>query len=290
MVAQTATMSHPTSSQTTERSGLFRKLVLLFLLVAAFAFGLLILFREQPGYPGWFQNWFAVVSLAVVAGFGSRWVLSRRSGFVRILAATAAYISGLFLLGLISKWKYGIGPIEFWLERIDVDGLTQVGVGLCIFLLVFLAWRKRAPNKTRTAATPPSAAPPNPAVEARPATPARTPRARPAIKPERKSILDLLKPAQKPVKINRKGGASVRKAVRTMTEADLPVRPRKRSIWRGRPKVQIALVEEHRCPYCLENVSRTDPRGVVECEVCHTLHHKDCWEITGVCQVPHYNS
>jgi hypothetical protein len=29
---------------------------------------------------------------------------------------------------------------------------------------------------------------------------------------------------------------------------------------------------------------------VVECDVCHALHHKDCWDITGFCQVPHLNS
>jgi len=55
-------------------------------------------------------------------------------------------------------------------------------------------------------------------------------------------------------------------------------------------RVQLALVEEHRCPYCLETVTRTDPRGVKECTVCHTLHHKDCWDITGTCQVPHLNN
>ena len=55
-------------------------------------------------------------------------------------------------------------------------------------------------------------------------------------------------------------------------------------------RVQLALVEEHRCPYCLDTVTRTDPRRVVECTVCHTLHHKDCWDITGTCQVPHLNN
>jgi ribosomal protein L37AE/L43A len=58
---------------------------------------------------------------------------------------------------------------------------------------------------------------------------------------------------------------------------------------RSSKKIVIAPVEEHRCPYCLEPVKRNDPRGVVECDVCHTLHHADCWAITGTCQVPHYN-
>lgn len=45
--------------------------------------------------------------------------------------------------------------------------------------------------------------------------------------------------------------------------------------------------EEHRCPYCLCSVSSRDPGGVVICPVCHTYHHKSCWDVTGACQVPH---
>jgi hypothetical protein len=60
---------------------------------------------------------------------------------------------------------------------------------------------------------------------------------------------------------------------------------------RSRSKsIQFAVAEDHRCPYCLDTVTRNDPRGVKECEVCHTLHHADCWAITGVCQVPHLNT
>ena len=70
-----------------------------------------------------------------------------------------------------------------------------------------------------------------------------------------------------------------------------PDRPKPRlASSRHRPAVQLAVHEEHRCPYCLEPVKRNDARGVVECQVCHTLHHKDCWDITGNCQVPHLNT
>jgi hypothetical protein len=68
------------------------------------------------------------------------------------------------------------------------------------------------------------------------------------------------------------------------------IRPKKKRAARRKPKIQFALVEEHRCPYCLDAVARNDPRGVKECDVCHTLHHADCWSITGVCQVPHLNT
>lgn len=58
------------------------------------------------------------------------------------------------------------------------------------------------------------------------------------------------------------------------------------------PKERHSLIrlvgrEEHRCPYCLCTVSPRDPAGVVICPVCHTYHHKSCWDVTGACQVPH---
>jgi uncharacterized Zn-finger protein len=55
-----------------------------------------------------------------------------------------------------------------------------------------------------------------------------------------------------------------------------------------KPQLQLSDEEEHRCPYCLELIDVDDPRGTVECKICHTLHHADCWAITGSCQVPHF--
>lgn len=286
MLAQTATMSQTNSSRTATRSFFFPKLLLLFLLVTASAFGLTQLFRAKPDYPLWLQNWFAVTTLAVVAGFGSRWVLNRRSGFIRFIVAMATYLCGLFLLGFLSEWKYGIGPFKFWPKQVDVDGLAQVAAGLVIFLLVFLAWRKRSPSIAQAVAAAQSISTPAPKVER---TPARKPSPAPAKSANRKSILGFLRPAQVSVKKTRTGRASSKNKVKP-GRAPTPVSQKKSRSWRGRPKVQLAIVEEHRCPFCLEAVSRIDPRGVVECDVCHTLHHKDCWEITGVCQVPHYNS
>lgn len=51
--------------------------------------------------------------------------------------------------------------------------------------------------------------------------------------------------------------------------------------------VNLTSVIEHRCPYCLEEVVVNDPRGVRICPDCGTRHHRDCWNVTGSCQVPH---
>lgn len=58
------------------------------------------------------------------------------------------------------------------------------------------------------------------------------------------------------------------------------------------PDAEIRLVgsEEHKCPYCLQPVAARDARGVVICPICKTRHHKECWDITGMCQVPHYHN
>jgi len=53
--------------------------------------------------------------------------------------------------------------------------------------------------------------------------------------------------------------------------------------------VKLVGEEEHVCPYCLEEVHKNDPAGVVVCKECGTWHHQDCWNLTGSCGVAHRN-
>ncbi len=64
---------------------------------------------------------------------------------------------------------------------------------------------------------------------------------------------------------------------------------RKKSFYSQRSSIKLVGAEEHRCPYCLEIVDAKEDE-VIECPVCHTIHHKSCWEITGTCQVPHIHT
>lgn len=53
--------------------------------------------------------------------------------------------------------------------------------------------------------------------------------------------------------------------------------------------VKLMGDEDHVCPYCLEEVTKDDLRGVAICKECGTWHHQDCWDVTGACGVAHRN-
>src|SRR5690606_17624502 len=77
-------------------------------------------------------------------------------------------------------------------------------------------------------------------------------------------------------------GSRTAAAARPARQRVAPAAPRRTR--RRRAAVHLARTETHVCPYCLEEVTKNDPRGVQVCKVCKTWHHRDCWDITGVCQ------
>ncbi|NMB60471.1 MAG: hypothetical protein GYA12_14960 [Chloroflexi bacterium] len=75
---------------------------------------------------------------------------------------------------------------------------------------------------------------------------------------------------------------------RTVPPAALPVKlPRKHGGRKMPHSVRLTGKEEMRCPYCLQEITGRDKKSMVVCPICHTAHHKECWDITGSCQVPH---
>lgn len=66
------------------------------------------------------------------------------------------------------------------------------------------------------------------------------------------------------------------------------LRESKITINRTLTTVKLVGEEKHICPYCLEEVTRSDYRGLKKCPICKTWHHADCWAEVGECQVPHY--
>jgi hypothetical protein len=328
MAMRAATMSSmsPVTTPTTvrESDGLSRKLFLLALLTSAAVLWIVVWFEQETIFPLLLSTFFADASLGVVTGFGSRFFLRNRDWFVRYLAAIVMVVIGMFMIGFFTNWVLGMGPI--WLEdkfaeqvhKISLTGdlwkqitslrigsrvlfdfsemnwadLAHLATSLSITVLSLQAWRRPAtspamPEPLEIAPLPAPVAPAARSRRGRKSSSTANGRARVKRSNHSSSHLTPSVPSTPPQPRVRSNNGS-RPSVKKMKEPTL--RPKKKRLSRRKPKIQFALVEEHRCPYCLDTVSRNDPRGVKECDVCHTLHHADCWSITGVCQVPHLNT
>jgi hypothetical protein len=290
MALRTSTMNMPYSDQPLsmqqERYNLPRKLVILLLLVTASSLWLYILFQEKRiGYGRTVQEIAAGIVIATVAGLGAQLLLSQRDGLFRFVSAMTADVAGIYLLGFISDGKYGISQLG-WLPRsIDYDGLNLIGIGFLVILLLSLIFRRA---KVIVIPEP---------IEVASSLGASDNSSFVQVEHPNSNSISISDPARSRVSWSRilttplvNVRSNGHRAGRIKPMKAVPVIAPKRRRRSKKALVQLALVEEHRCPYCLETVSRADPHGVVECTICHTLHHKDCWDITGTCQVPHLNN
>lgn len=284
---------------------MLRRLILLFLFTAGVVLWLTLLYQAKPDFPFLLMLIFLVSAVGLASGLGARLALSERHALIRFLAALAALAIGLYVLGYLTNWKMGLGPLEFWRDEIDYFEAAQLGGGAIAALMALSAWRRpvrfvEPSSRSRLASRPaarqasassshvPAARSPrtgllNPDTWARKPGPAA--RAKPPAQP---------KPAGRSRSI-RRPSPPLEKLIVSRPPARTPLRPkrtqsRRRGLFQRRREVQLSMYEEHKCPYCLEAVKRNDPRGVKECSVCHTLHHADCWAVTGMCQVPHINT
>lgn len=310
-----------------DSESLSRKLVLLVLLISATTLWIVVWFRQGTAFPLLLSTFFADASLGLIAGFGSRLILRNRDEFLRYLCAILVTLFGMVLIGSLTKWALGIGPFrleEKFAEQIRQITLTNdlgnqirslrmgsrvlldfskmdwadpvhLAISLLMTALSLQAWRRRSdattvaePVEVELVSLPVAPPPVTRSRRGRKSSSSSNGRARVRRTNHSSTSLTANPAAQPRVRSNNGSRPSVRSGAKLVKEPTL--RPKKKRLSRRKPKIQFALVEEHRCPYCLDAVTHNDPRGVKECEVCHTLHHADCWSITGVCQVPHLNT
>jgi hypothetical protein len=277
---------------------LTRNVILLVLVVLGLSLALVLLQKRGNPAPLLLFNILAVASIGLVLGMGTRTMFRRRPWPIKALVSASLCIVGLAFLGGLTNSQSGIGPLRA--DFVGVDWLAPVGITLQVptlpresetdladaaYILIAIdvswialrAWTgtrqgrgATRPKQGAVGATMAVTSVPEPIVHSAgvmvPARAAAHARSRPMVRPIRMA----------PVM----AGQSIRRGVDGS---------RRRNALRRRPAVQIAAYEEHRCPYCLQDIKRDDLRGSVECPICHTLHHKDCWDITGTCQVPHLN-
>ncbi|MCE9646026.1 MAG: hypothetical protein K8S20_08510 [Chloroflexi bacterium] len=285
MSTRAATMSS-SYSPATRRPAFLGRLVVTLLFAAAITGMMALFYVHQRNLSRFWMTVFAVLSMGLACGSISRMLFYRRSGFIRFLAVLLDLPAAMFLLGVLTNWHLGIGPLNSWARGIiPQDELIQLGGAFLVAFICLDAWWS-PPSRNKEVANAHWLRSREP-VPLPPPAPTRQPvqtRENPVERPRANSHLKFMK-AEKP---RSRSKTAVRES--TFPRSSQPVRPRRKGLFNRKPNLQISLYEEHRCPFCLEEVKRNDPRGVKKCEVCNTLHHADCWAITGMCQVPHLNT
>jgi hypothetical protein len=244
------------------RSDLPGNVALHFLLMGAGAYGMSLVAHRENVFSPLFLTIFSSVCMALLAALGARLLFRHRHWSIRLIAALFALVMGLVALSVLTAGQYGL-TLVWGFKTFDRLGLAQLTSGTAVLLLALEAWSQPRILLDED----PYPYTPEPA-SVSVATPA----------PRRGARLK----APRAVSRQAKKGSVGLKVI------DARRQPRKARLHGMQAQVQIeAAAEEHRCPFCLEVVQPGTPS--VECDICHAVHHKDCWDVTGTCQVPHLN-
>ena len=230
----------------------------------------------------------SAAGMGLTSGLISRFELPKRSALVRWLVAVFGLCCGMVPMGWLSRGILGFDLINQVGIKPDWDGLLRLALGAVTAWLAVRAWAKR-PNPQS------SLIPHNrPAGESSPRSSSLQSTTGNVVEaPSRLSQASANHSWLRTPSLGRSG--SRRRTVslgRPRLGSNHSKKPTLKSIRRrGHINTSIHLMDniEHRCPFCLELVERSDSRGSVECSICHTLHHADCWGVTGTCQVPHHS-
>ena len=250
-----------------------------------------------------------VIGGSAAAGLLARWILKRHGFILSWLSAWLSLAASLMVLHNFTGGKVGFSILQNRATAMNWNGLWQMSLGAVLILLPLSAWRKRInphllfpKNKEIAGSTPqqplnrPGNKQPKMIQEQRfKAEDNRSPASRVANhKTAARASAGVLtgrvasekqgnsKTTSLSINKLNKSGKPGNKSPERVISIPRPRRSKGRSV-----PIRLVGTEEHRCPYCLEVVDPRDPAGVKVCEVCHSYHHKSCWDVTGTCQVPH---
>ncbi|MFN2145120.1 MAG: hypothetical protein ACK2T7_07185 [Anaerolineales bacterium] len=305
------------------RRAAFLKVLLAALLTAASGMGMLYIYQLVPTTIGVGYAWLA--ALGVAAGLFSRIVLGRHTGALRFTAALFSVIAGLWAADWITRGFIGFEIFDLRHPTPDFTSLTELGIGWLAALLALRAWKKRPVKVVPPAPQPEPAPQPAPVPTTRPASTQVYPmrvrlagaaeRTRTSIRAAMAPVISRItswppKRVSRPVSLNlgrriasEPAGhmmvVSAPPALKSVAVSPPPAKPlspsqvKPKQVKQRKKKenlsgVKLVGAESHRCPFCLEDIDLHDPRGVKICPICKTYHHADCWDVTGMCQIPHH--
>jgi len=277
-------------SPATRRPGFLRKLAVTFLFGLGITGFMALINVYQKNVSSFWMMIFAILGIGLACGAATRFSFYYWSGFIRFIVILLVLPAALFILGVLTNWQLGIGPLNPWAKgMIPQDELIQLGGAFLVAFISLEAWWT-PPSKIKDNAEAPLSPRNREQASEIVANHPYQPRLAAQIPenltflPQRKSQLKFLKAS----KAHQTTNPAHEKLF--LVQPAQPTRSRHKKIFNRKPNLHISRNEEHRCPFCLEEVKRRDPRGVKKCEVCNAYHHADCWAITGMCQVPHLNS
>jgi F0F1-type ATP synthase assembly protein I/ribosomal protein L37AE/L43A len=229
----------------------------------------------------------AAVMIGFLTGLLTRRLIAKSNLFVQIFFPFLVLLICLVLINWITAGQAGFGWMHDPLYGSQAWGLIPLAAGTLAIVLTLLAWKKNRKKRPARRASAQASANRQRANRS-PAHPAAG-RNRPLPIPA--AVPALSSPAANARSVPIQRGTSSDRLRRTDTgplAGSRGIRVSKRKSRNNH--LRLVGSEEHRCPYCLEIVEPNDPRGVVVCDICHAYHHKDCWDVTGRCQVPHQNN
>ena len=257
-------LANPMDSSLPPTSPSSRRLVLrLGMTMAAAALGALLFALVRMvnfSVQSWALSLASALGLGLLSGMYARVSLRMQTAVLRFLVGVISLVAALLFLGWMT---WGLGGLTLGRPREELPdwhGLSQLALGTLGVALAQEAWRDR--RRTRPTRHPASVDdPPRPAHASASSSTA----------PTATRVEETPRPTS--------GALATLGAAWHRLRGSRP----------PRSHVRLRGAAEHRCPYCLDPITRRDPRGVVVCPICRTPHHADCWAVTGMCQVPHHH-
>lgn len=265
--------------------GLLERIALVILITAISALLLLLAIMQDLQVPREILKYTLLAALGLAAGGSSRYLLANQRFTLKIFSALVALIVAMVALNVASRGFIGLDLLQQFPSGDPWAGALSFAISAAVAWLALRAW-----TRPRTILVEPRvAALPVPSPQAQHSARSSSRRPRQTVRPSPPSLIN---------SFNTWRARTATQLAHLVPRRTTKVRGRKLSRATGRPKpnpraprrsraVQLSAIVENRCPYCLEDVRKNDPRGVKICKVCKTWHHADCWAITGVCQVPH---
>lgn len=259
-------------------------LVTLVTLVVGLAFLLIFLLDLQVTLSS--MRFALLASVGLAAGIASRQMLAGRHFLLRLTTSWFAILITLAVLSGASTGFVGVDLSGKYPALTGWEAGLELAIPGVVAWLVLLAWaRGRREIVVEPRASITTSAPAAPRTSLR--NSGRSSRVRTTQASSRVSLVERFNGWRTRTSLQLVSMLPRPAVNAPKTRKAKPSTARKVSGKRSRSTVHFSGVEKHVCPYCLEPVKKNDPRGVKICKVCKTWHHADCWEITGVCQVPH---